>query len=121
MRIHESLEFSVRKIRDEMANADPVPPQSLDFFIKSFVKGSKPFRRILQHGELKKLQINRLNTVMTFVEITGNNIPADTVLRSCWGEWSKNFYSNRCREFFYSSLGIIFWASTRESVNLFRV
>jgi hypothetical protein len=115
MRIHESLEFSVRKIRDDMANADPVPPQSLDFFIKSFEKGSKPFRRFLQHGELKKLKINRLNTVLTFVEITGTNKPADTILRSCWGEWSKMFYSNRCREFLFKFRNNILGINTRVS------
>jgi hypothetical protein len=99
MRLHEALQYAV----DRQANANVVtnPTQSLEFFLKSFERGSKPFHRILQSKERSKWKIENLNTVRTFCEITTVTQPPNDVIRACWGEWNKNYFSNRCREFIY--------------------
>jgi hypothetical protein len=97
MRLHEALQFAKNKF-DKNLNGTT---KSMDFFLKSFEKGSKPFRRILQHEEVKSWKIEGLNTVKTFCEITVLVQPNKDILRSCWGEWNRNYYSNRCREFLY--------------------
>jgi hypothetical protein len=48
MRLHEALEFANSKKRDD----DIKPTQSIDFFLWNFERGSKPYRRILQHKEI---------------------------------------------------------------------
>jgi len=97
MRLHEALRYAV----DRRANVNEAPTQSLEFFLKSFDRGSKPFRRILQHKEKSKWKIENLNTVKTFCEITVVTQPPNDVIRACWGEWNKNYINNRCREFIY--------------------
>jgi hypothetical protein len=52
MRVHEALQFAALKFENEEAST----VQSLDFFLKSFDKGSKPFRKILQRNEGKKME-----------------------------------------------------------------
>jgi hypothetical protein len=97
MRLHESLQFFVNSRRDN----DVKLSQSLDFFLKSFEKGSKPFRKILSFRERKNLNISVLNTVKTFIDLVDIAMPEGDVLRACWGEWQRNYYGNRCKEFLY--------------------
>jgi hypothetical protein len=59
MRLHEALQFAV----DSRRNNEQLPTQSLEFFLKSFEKGSRAFRRVLRFKEDSKLKINKLNTV----------------------------------------------------------
>jgi hypothetical protein len=94
MRLHEALQFAV-KFRNEV----PSTVQSLDFFLKSFDKGSKPFRKILHRKDVKKWKIANLNTVNTFLSLINIKKPSDGILKSCWGEWNITFFSNRSREF----------------------
>jgi hypothetical protein len=101
MRLHEALQFAVDKRTNANANLAVKPTQSLDFFLKSFERGSKPFRRILQFKERSKWKIETLNTVKTFCEITTVNQPPTEIIKTCWGEWNRNYFSNRCREFIY--------------------
>jgi hypothetical protein len=111
MRLHEALQFAV----DSRRNNDPLPTQSLDFFVKSFEKGSRPFRRILRYKEDRKLKIKTLNTAKTFVEIVGIQIPEDDILRFCWGEWQKNYYGNCSKEFLYKFRNNILGTNQRVS------
>jgi hypothetical protein len=97
MRVHEALQFAKLK----RGNADAGTVQSLDFFIKTFDRGSKPFRRILQHKAIKSWNIENLNTVKTFCDITQVTQPNKYILRSCWGDWNRTYYRNRCRELLY--------------------
>jgi hypothetical protein len=99
MRINGSLQFST--IRQREREREATAPQSLEFFLKSLEKGSKPFSRVLQNAEIERLDINTLNTVVTFVEITGTVKPTELILKNCWGEWNKFYYSNKMREFLY--------------------
>jgi len=101
MRLHEALQFAVDRRTNVNANTATKPIQSLDFFLKSFERGSKPFRRILKYKERSKWKIENLNTVKTFCEITTVNQPPTEVIKACWGEWNRNYLSNRCREFIY--------------------
>jgi len=97
MRIHEALQFT----KDSRREGDSKPTQSLEFFLKSFDKGSKPYRRILRFKENSKLKISTLNTVKSFFEIVGLQMVNDDILHICWGEWQRNYYGNRCKEFIY--------------------
>jgi hypothetical protein len=96
MRLHEALQLA-----NERHNDEEKPVQSMEFFIKSFTKGSKPFRRILNDSEFKKLQIEKVNTVTSFFGIIDMEMVDRKNLRHCWGEWQKNYYGNKCREFLY--------------------
>jgi len=111
MRLHEALGFASNNRRD---NIDK-PSISLEFFVKSFDKGSKPFRRILSHNGLKKLKIESLNTVEKFFEITRTPKPEKDVIHACWGEWQKTFYGNRMREFLYKYRNNILGTNQRVS------
>jgi hypothetical protein len=96
LRIHEALRFYAEN-KDDSA----VPAQSLEFFMKSFEKGSKPFRRILQNAEIEKVRLSNVNTVKTFFSLIDSNIPEEGILKILLGDWNSGFYSNRCREFLY--------------------
>lgn len=97
MRLHESLQFYKDKKRDD----NPGPSVSLEFFLKTFTKGSKPFRHVLKFGEFSKLNIANLNTVKTFFSITGLQASVAEQLRKSWGFWNKGYLGNKCREFLF--------------------
>jgi hypothetical protein len=111
MRLHEALEFFVANRREN----ETLPTQSLDFFLRSFEKGSKPFRGILSFRGKKSLKISTLNTVKTFTDLVGTGTPNNDVLRACWGEWQKSFYGNRCQEFLYKFRNNILGTNQRVS------
>jgi hypothetical protein len=96
MRLYEALQFTVNSRRDDEIKQS----QSLEFSIKSFEKGSKPFRRILNYRESVGYNVITLNTVKTFSDLVGIEVEKN-VLHSCWGEWQRHFYGNRCKEFLY--------------------
>jgi hypothetical protein len=91
------LQVFVRNRRQE----EVVAPQSTEYFLKSFGKGSKPYRRILQYNSLRSQNILTLNTVKTFCELINVIKPSADILKSCWGEWNSRFLPNRCREFLF--------------------
>ncbi len=111
MRLHEALGVTVNNKRDEEVK----PTMSLEFFVKSFERGSKPFRRILCHNNLKKLNIVTMNTVEKFFEITLATKPDKDIIHACWGEWQKTFYGNRMREFLYKFRNNILGTNQRVS------
>jgi len=90
------LQFYVSKLRNIDASK---PPQSLEFFFKSFDKGSKPFRFILAANQ--KNSIEHLNTVVSFCNIISLPMPNIKTLKGAWSEWNNSYYPNRCREFLY--------------------
>jgi hypothetical protein len=112
MRLHEALQFAV----DSRRNDEALPSQSLDFFLKSFEKGSKPFRRILRYKENSKLKIRSLNTVKTFFELVGFQQPEDDIVRSCWGDWQKFFTVIDAKSFCINS-EITYWVQIKELTN----
>jgi hypothetical protein len=65
MRIHESLQF----YKNSRGNVDPA--LSLKFFIKSFSRGSGPYRRILEYPTNNKEKLENNNTVRTFFSFLG--------------------------------------------------
>jgi len=96
LRIHEALRFY-----SDTKNDSAVPAQSLEFLMKSFEKGSKPFRRILQFADIEKLKLNNVNTVKTFFSLIEIDPLVECFLKILLGDWNCGFYSNRCREFLY--------------------
>jgi hypothetical protein len=109
MRLHEALQFYV----DSRKNVEESPAVSLEFFIKSFNRGSKPFRTILRHAENSKLKIENLNTVTTFFSLIGIPRSDESVLKNCWGMWNANYYGNVCREFIYKFYNNILGLNSR--------
>jgi hypothetical protein len=96
LRLHEALGvFSENKPENNTL------PQSLEFFLKSFDKGSKPFRRILMDTDIDKVKMSSVITVKTFFTLTDIEIPDEKVLKFLWADWNCGFYSNRCRDFLY--------------------
>jgi hypothetical protein len=55
MRLHEALEFAANKKANEDGKS-----QSLEFFLKSFDRGSSPYRKILQLTEIARWKIENL-------------------------------------------------------------
>jgi hypothetical protein len=96
MRLHEALEFYSRQYVNNEG-----PSQSLQFFIKTFDRGSKPFRRILQHAENSRETVAGINTVQTFFSLTNFDTPEEKFLKFLWSDWNNGFLSNRCREFLF--------------------
>ena len=104
MRVHQALQFYSNKYD----KAQLSPAVGLDFFLKTFCRGSRPYRRILESQQNSKLRISTLNTVVTFLNLTGIQNLEDKLLRMCWGTWNNKFFGNRHREFLFKFL-TIFW------------
>jgi hypothetical protein len=98
MRLHEALELYKNK---KAGNDNPGPAVGIEFFMKTFTRGSKPFRRILCHSEFIKQKIENVHTVRSFFEITGIAAPDPVQLRKCWGFCNKTYLGNKCREFLF--------------------
>jgi hypothetical protein len=111
MRLHEALQFAV----DSKRNADTDLSLSIEYFFKSFDRGSKPFRRILQHEAVRKCDITKLNTVVTFFTTCQVDRPEKKIISECWKEWNYFFYNNRCREFLFKYRNNILGINARVS------
>ena len=97
MRIHGALRF----YKNSRRNAETLPTQSIDFFLKTFQRGSKPFRRILTNVKVNNLKIESTNSVRTFFTLVDVPIPSNKILKNVWGAWNRTFFGNRCREFLF--------------------
>jgi len=73
----------------------------MEFFLKSFDRGSRPFRKILQYTEIARWKIENLNTLKTFVDLCGIERPSKKTIQQSWGEWNRYYFQNRCREFLF--------------------
>jgi hypothetical protein len=98
MRLHESLQFYITS----KTNDDPAPDQSVLTFIKTFSRGSGPYRRILEYSEVKKVNLVQNNSVKNFFEFVGTPV-LESLLLSIVGPHGTihileisnvNFYSN---------------------------
>jgi hypothetical protein len=96
MRLHEALAFYSRQYANNAG-----PSQSLQFYLKTFDRGSKPFRRILQHAENIRTTVSGINTVQTFFSLTNIDKPDEKILKFLWSDWNNGFFPNRCREFLF--------------------
>ncbi len=111
MRLHEALQFYVNSRK----NDEQTFAVSLEFFIKSFNRGSKPFRTILRYAENSRLSIENLNTVTTFFSLIGIPKCDESVLKKCWGMWNSTYIGNICREFIYKFYNNILGLNSRVS------
>jgi hypothetical protein len=109
MRIHEALQFYVLSGR----NDDPEPEQSVKFFLRTFSRGSRPYRRILEYNTTHNENLSGNNTVETFFKFIGIEILEERLLRSCWGSWNLTFFSNVQREFQYKFFNNILGLNSR--------
>jgi len=96
MRLHEALDFYARQYANNVG-----PSQSVAFFLKSFEKGSKPFRRILQHNETNRSTVGGITTVKKFFSLVDIDLPEEKILKFLWSDWNCGFLTNRCREFLF--------------------
>jgi hypothetical protein len=96
MKLHEALEFAANKKVNEDGNT-----QSMEFFLKSFDRGLRPFRKILQYTEIARWKIENLNMLKTFVDLCWIERPSKKTIQQSWGEWNRYYFQNRCREFLF--------------------
>jgi hypothetical protein len=96
MRLHEALAVYSRQYANNAG-----PSQNLHFYLKTFDRGSKPFRRILQHAENIRTTVSGINTVQTFFSLTNIDTPDEKILKFLWSDWNNGFFPNRCREFLF--------------------
>jgi hypothetical protein len=109
MRIHEALQF----YKNTRGNVEPAPEQSVKFFLKTFTRGSGPYRRILEYGTNSKEKIENNNTVRTFINFLEIQVPEESVLRACWSAWNRNYFGNRQREFLFKFYNNILGVNAR--------
>jgi hypothetical protein len=109
MRLHESLQF----YKNSRGNVDPAPDLSLKFFMKTFTKGSGPYRRILEYATNNKEKLENNNTVRTFFNFLGVPILEESILRACWSAWNRNYFGNRHREFLFKFYNNILGVNAR--------
>jgi hypothetical protein len=88
MRLHGALQFYV----DSRRNDEPAPEQSLAFFIKTFTRGSRQYRRILENLLISKETLVQNNSVATFFGLVGTEILNETNLKYCWGSWKQYIF-----------------------------
>jgi hypothetical protein len=109
MRIHEALQFYVLSRR----NDDPEPEQSIKFFLRTFSRGSRSFRRILEYHSNNGENLSGNNSVETFFKFIGTEIFEERLLRSCWASWNLTFFCNVQREFLYKFFNNILGLNSR--------
>jgi hypothetical protein len=102
MRVHESLQFFLESRR----NVEPAPEQSLKFFLRTFTKGSGPYRRTLELASSSKEKLENNTSVRTFYSFVGIPLSEESILGSCWSAWNKTYFGNRHREFYNNILGV---------------
>ncbi len=111
MRIHESLQFYIANRRED----EPVPDQSVGFFLKTFTRGSRPYRRILEYNINSKEKLAQNNTVVTFFRLLNTEIFDETLLKKCWGMWNNTFFFNIQQEFLFKYFNNILGINARVS------
>ena len=85
----------------------------LEDFFRSFKRGSKKIRNVLERDRLLKHKAIQLSTVRTFFGLIGENICSDTDLHKFLGLWGLNSLSNKHREFAYKFSNILLGINTR--------
>ena len=75
--------------------------ESLDEFLKSFKKGSKKIRTIMERQSINRTVPNELQTVKTFGRITCTEVPAADILHTVLRVWNTHYLSNEMREFIF--------------------
>jgi hypothetical protein len=103
--VHESLQFFLESRR----NIEPAPEQSLKFYLRTFTKGSGPYRRTLELASFSKEKLENNTSVRTFYSFVG--IPLSE--ESCWSAWNKTYFGNRHREFLFKFYNNILGVNAR--------
>jgi hypothetical protein len=83
--------------------------------MKTFTKGSRPYRRILENFINSKETLAQNNSVATFFGLLGTGILNETLLKHCWGMWNNTYFINTQREFLYKYFNNILGLNARVS------
>jgi hypothetical protein len=83
--------------------------------MKTFTKGSRPYRRILENFLNSKETLPQNNSVATFFGLLGTEILNETILKHCWGMWNNTYFINTQREFLYKYFNNILGLNARVS------
>jgi hypothetical protein len=97
MRLRSALIFS----KKNLVIAPDKPGRSIGDFLKSFKKGSKPFRRIIQQAKYLGESPDKLTIVKTFSKLTNTDTPSVSCLKLILSSWNKVFLDNHLREFIF--------------------
>jgi Reverse transcriptase (RNA-dependent DNA polymerase) len=92
MRLSEA--FEIARIRHIVP--EPVQFPTLDRFLDTRRKGSKPFRRILSD---KKINLSQERNLKTFCDITGTGAKSEKILKQICTNWDCHFMPNKIRDF----------------------
>ncbi len=111
MRLHAAFQFYL----DSRRNDEPTPEQSISFFMKTFTKGSRPYRRILENFINGKETLAQNISVATFFGLLDTGILNETLLKHCWGMWNNTYFINTQREFLYKYFNNILGLNARVS------
>jgi hypothetical protein len=109
MRVHEALQFFI----DSRRNIEPAPEQSLKFYLRTFVKGSGPYRRTIELASVSKEKLENNTCVRTFYSFVGIPVSEEPILKSCWSAWNKTYFGNRHREFLFKFYNNILGVNAR--------
>jgi hypothetical protein len=97
MRLRPALLFS----KKNLAISPDKPGRSINDFLKSFKKGSKPFRRAIQQAKYLGESPDKLTIVNTFSKLTKTEPPNVGCLTQILSSWNRVFLDNHLREFIF--------------------
>jgi hypothetical protein len=102
VRLRGALLFAKEKFKNNMNNANTLPPpKSIEDFLGTVKKGSKKFREIIDKSVYGKLDARGVSSLQVFCDITELHIPDNTIVEHFLGSWNVTFLDNNIREFIY--------------------
>ena len=113
MRLGEAITFFLRnRVAEEN---DTEKKTSMENFLSSFKKGSKPVQAILQHFNLKKFGLDKQGHVIQYFRIVEVNMVEVKLLKKWLGIWTFSMLQNKLREFIFKSNSNILGTNLRVS------
>jgi exonuclease III len=96
--------------RIDTGTADPA---SIDLFMSRFKKGSRPFRKIFEQYNSRKLKCNSLTKTKTFFRLIGCDIFEEKMLEEFNSEWGANYYPPKIKDFIFKFRNNLLGINTR--------
>jgi hypothetical protein len=76
-------------------------PRSVEEFLKSFKKGSKKFRDVIDKSVYDSIDVTESTAITTFCSVTGLEKPPKLISEYFLGSWNQTFLDNDLREFIF--------------------
>jgi hypothetical protein len=102
LRLRSALSLAKEKFSSKpLDNNQPIIPRSVEDFLKSFKKGSKKFREIIDKSVYDSIDVNESTAITTFCSVTGLEKPPKLISEYFLGSWNQTFLDNDLREFIF--------------------